>query len=324
MPRAAATKKAAPTKMAATPDPTHENPAPDEADAAAWFADVDDLVDYMNALLYGREGSGKTTALARMTTLGKVLIINAEGGVKIGPLLRRGAVKENLKIFPPPGSKIKINHRSLDSLYRRVKADLDRDPQSWVCIGFDSITEVYQAVLDDVQGRRVKVLTDKGAEPDPFFVDIGDYGTMSKMIRDLLRKFRDLNCHVIFTALERRDIDKDTGKPSYGPAITPGLQADLLGYPDLVLMMKAADEDGPHRALTQSNSRYRAKDRFGVLPKVLVEPMGDRIVQYITGDLTPETDPFQADLPEKVKKSLDRQKAKSDEDEDPDEDTSDE
>ncbi len=329
MPRTAtATKRTAkaPAKMTALPDPPENDEVP-EKEAKAWFADVEDITDYMNLLLYGREGSGKTTSLARMSTLGKVLIINAEGGVKIGPLVRRGAVKENLKIFPPPGSNIPINHKSLDNLYRKVKADLERDPGSWVCIGFDSITEVYQSVLDNAQERRINRVLAKGvdkADIDEFHIDIADYGTMSKMVRDLLRKFRDLNCHVIFTALERRDIDKDTAKPQYGPAITPGLQADLLGYPDLVLMMKAADEDGPHRALTQANSRYRAKDRFGVLPKILVEPMGDRIVQYVNGDLTPETDPFQADLPEKVKKSLDRKKAKASEDDEPDTDDGDE
>jgi hypothetical protein len=43
--------------------------------------------------------------------------------------------------------------------------------------------------------------------------------------------------------------------------------------------------------------------------------MGDRIVQYVQGDLTPETDPFQADLPEKVKKSLDRNRVADDDDE---------
>jgi hypothetical protein len=320
MPRVATKKATAKpaAKLAAVPSENHENPEPIDPDS--WFADVDDIVDYINALFWGREGSGKTTALARMSTLGRTLIINAEGGVKIKPLLDRGAVRENLKIFPPPSSKIKITHRSLDNLYRRVKADLERDPNSWVCIGFDSATEVYQAVLDDVQKKRVQRIREKGGEPDEYFVDISDYGTMSKMVRDLLRKFRDLNCHVVFTALERRDVDQDTKKPQYGPSITPGLQADLLGYPDLVLMFKAADEDGPFRALTQATSRFRAKDRFGVLPKVLAEPMGDRIVQYVHGDLTPDTDPFQADLPAKVKKSLDRNPATSDEDEDEEED----
>lgn len=307
---------------------TPAEPLPDldeeevETNAKPWFADVEDVTDYVNALFYGREGSTKTTSLARMSTLGRVLIINAEGGVKVKPLVDRGAVKENLKIFPPPGSDIKITHKSLDTLYRKVKADLQKDPNSWVCIGFDSITEVYQAVLDDAQDRRIKRVLNKGVDKsdiDEFHVDIADYGTMSKMIRDLLRKFRDLPCHVVFTALERRDIDKDTNKPTYGPAITPGLQADILGYPDLVFYFKAEDEDGPTRALTRATARFRAKDRFGVFPRVLVEPAGDRIIQYVRGDLTEETDPFQADLPVKVKKSLDRKKAKSDED-DSDED----
>lgn len=317
MPKAAApARKRAATKLAAVPTTTPEDEAPevDETEAKAWFSDVDESADKVNALFYGREGSTKTTALALMSKNGRTLIVNAEGGVKIGPLLRRGAVKENLKVFPPVGSNIPLTFKNLDKLYRRIKADLMDDPNSWYCIGFDSITEVYQCILDDVQATRVQKILDKGADADPFFTDIADYGTMSKMVRDLLRKFRDLPCNVIFTALERRDIDKDTGKPQYGPAITPGLQADLLGYPDLVLMFKAEDEDGPQRALTRANSRYRAKDRFGVLPKVLVESSGDRIMAYITGDLTPDTDGLQATLPEKVQKSLDRKKSKSDDD----------
>lgn len=321
---ATAARKRATKKVAAPAPEQDELPAPPVTDSEAWFAPLDEVAEFVNILAYGREGSTKTTSLARMSTLGKVLIINAEGGVKKAPLIRRGAVAENLMIWPVPGSKTRITHKSLDALYRRVKADLLEDPNSWFCIGFDSITEVYQAVLDDVSGGRVKKLKDKGAEPDEFFVDISDYGTMSKMIRDLLRKFRDLPCHVVFTALERRDIDKDTGKPQYGPAITPGLQTDLLGYPDFVLMFKAADEDGPARALTRSNSRYRAKDRFDILPRVLAEPMGDRIIQYVTGDLTEDTDPFQNDLPVKATKAQDRPDSANDDEDDSEDDQSDE
>lgn len=314
-------KKVAPsTEVAVTETDVLEGVIVDD-----WFAPVDETIDYVNSCFYGREGSGKTTALARMSTQGRTLIINAEGGVKKAPLVKRGADMNNLMVWPRPGSNTKITHKTLDELYRRVKADLMKDPKSWHCIGFDSITEVYQAVLDDVTGKRVKTLKDKGADPDEFFVDIADYGTMSKMVRDLLRKFRDLPCHVVFTALERRDVDKDTGKPQYGPAITPGLMTDVLGYPDLVLMFKAADEDGPFRALTRSNSRYRAKDRFDVLPRVLAEPMGDRIIQYVTGELSEETDPFQDDLPVKAKKAQDRPKKKADnEEDDSDDDSSDE
>lgn len=290
-----------------------------------WFVPLDETVDFVNGLFYGREGSGKSTALARLANLpgdGKLLIINAEGGIKIGPLRKRGVDTSNVVLWPDPSKGEKLNHKTLDALYRKIKADLTRDPKSWKGVGFDSVTEVYQSVLDDVQQRRVTVLKNKGAEPDEFFVDISDYGTMSKMMRDLFRKFRDLPTHVIFTALERRDIDKDTGKPQYGPAITPGLQSDILGYVDVVLMFKSADEDGPYRALTRANSRYRAKDRFDVLPRVMAEPMGDRIIQYVTGELTEDIDPFQDDLPAKAKKAQDRPDT-VDDDEDESEDDAD-
>lgn len=185
----------------------------------------------------------------------------------------------------------------------------------------DSSTEVHQALLNEAQGKRVLAVQNKGADVDEHFVDISDYGTMSKMFRDLLRKFRDLPCHFVVTALERRDVDKDTGKPQYGPAVTPGLQSDLMGYVDWVLMMKAADEDGPFRALTRANSRYRAKDRYDVLPKVIAEPMMDRLIGYLAGEIVEDEDPFQADLPQKAKTAQDKPVTNdADDDEDPAED----
>lgn len=317
MPKAATTparKRAAKKASPATPPPDHENPSESGDD---WFAELDASDDKANVLLWGREGSGKTTSLAMLSNLGRVLIINAEGGLKLKPLAKMGANLDNIKIFPNPKKPIPLSHANLDKMYRRVRADLMKDPDSWVAVCFDSATEVHQAILDDAQQRRIKKLEDRGQEPDVYHVDIADYGTMSKMMRDLMRKFRDLPCHVFFTALERRDIDKDTKKPTYGPAITPGLQADLLGYPDLVFMCKPEDEGGPFRALTRATVKYRAKDRFNVFPRVLVQPTGDRIIQYVTGELTEETDPFMADLPDSVSTSLD---VKPDPDDDDDED----
>lgn len=315
------TAKAAAPKQAALAVVQNDEPALEGKVLNDWFAPIDEVIDFTNSLFYGREGSGKTTSLARMANVvpGKVLIINAEGGVKKAPLKKRGVNTDNIVIFPNPDNPLPLNHRNLNRLFRKIKSDLMDDPNSWSVVGFDSITEVYQCVLDDVQATRVKILKDKGAEPDPFFVDISDYGTMSKMVRDLLRKFRDLPVHTVFTALERRDIDKDTGKPQYGPDVTPALQKDVLGYVDMVLMFKAADEMGPYRALTRANSRYRAKDRFDVLPKVMAEPMGDRIIQYVQGELIADEDPFQIDLTEAAIKSQDVNLDDDDEDEDDDE-----
>lgn len=291
MPKAAGTttKKAATKKAPAKPAPPAE---PDTSDD--WFVPLDDVVDYVNTLYYGREGSAKSTDLAFLANAadrlgvpkdkGKVLIINAEGGLKLRALRKRGVNTDRIVIWPDPRKHERATHQGLDRIHRLVKADLMADPESWFAVGFDSASEIHIAFLDSVQAKRVQKIQDRGVDVDPDFVDISDYGTMSKLFRDVLRKFRDLPCHFVVTALERRDIDKDTSKPQYGPAVTPGLQADLLGYVDFVIMCKAEDEDGPFRGLTRANSRYRAKDRFDVLPKVMVEPTMERIIQYVVGE----------------------------------------
>lgn len=289
----ATTKAAAP---AAPTQPAQQTTLPAGDD---WFAPIEAVEDHVNVVYYGAEGSTKTTSAAFLANLpqpGKVLFINAEGGVKRGALARQGVKVEDIVIWPDPRRPIAISHKSVDEVYRRVKSDLERDPESWKGVVLDSATDLHITYLDYAQGKRVNAIKMSGKQVDEEFVDIADYGTMSKMFRDTMRKFRDLPCHVVITALERRDVDKDTGKPKYGPAVTPGVQTDLLGYVDFVIMMKGADEDGPVRGLTRANSRYRAKDRFGVLPRVMVEPTMDRIIAYLQGDLAEDTDEKQQDL----------------------------
>lgn len=291
-----------------------------EESADDWFVGLDDAAEDTNTLLYGREGSGKTTSALRALNAfpngGRALVINAEGGLKKVALQKRGVDTSRITTWPKRGAP--ISHKGLLSVYDKVRNDLENDPNAWVVVVIDSATEVYQAILDVVQTKRVQGIKNLGKPVDEYHVDIADYGDMSKMFRDIMRKFRDLPCHVVFTALERRDVDKDTGKPQYGPAVTPGLQADLLGYVDFVLMCKPADEDGPFRALTRANSRYRAKDRFDVLPRVLAEPSMDRILGYLHGELTEEEDPFQGDLPSSAKTAQDKVVATDDDEDDED------
>lgn len=313
----------APKRRTAAPPPTQQTQPELDMSTDEFFVGLDEVEDFSNSVLYGREGSGKTTALAKMVNIrptGKVLIVNAEGGVKKIALRKRGVDVDRIVTWPPPNKP--ITHKGLIQVCNRIASDLADDPNSWIGVGLDSATEIVQAILMAVQEKRVSAIKNSGKPVDENHVDIADYGDMSKMFRDVLRKFRDLPCHVVITALERRDVDKDTGKPQYGPAVTPGLQADLLGYVDFVLMLKAADEDGPFRALTRANSRYRAKDRFDVLPRVLAEPSLDRVVGYLNGTLTEEEDPFQADLPTKAKVSQDA--AADAEDDEEDDDTDDE
>lgn len=294
------------------------------------FAPIEDTSDTYNMCFWGREGGGKTTALATAANTApegsKILVVNAEGGLKLAAMKRRGIDTSKIVVYPNPARNERLTRAGLDKVYRRVNADLSRDPNSWYMVAWDSATEIHEAIVSQVSERRLERsksrIEDAGGvakfdEADEFFTDRDDYGTMSKMVKDLLRKFRDLPCHFVVTALERRDVDEKTSKVTYGPGVTPGLQNAILGYMDLNLYFKQEDEDGPYRALVRGVSTYRTKDRMGGLPKVIAEPSFARILGYTDGSITEAEDPLQAALPavrppkEKVSGKLPRGKAKA-------------
>ena len=280
---------------------TTRKPKPKAKTAAApedsGFAALDDTREFVNLIYYGKAGSGKTTAAAMASVNGRVLIINAEGGLKANPLKRAGADTAQMVIWPQNGSQ-GLSYKGLQELYQQVEQELQQDPESWYAVVFDSMTEITAALLDRVQRGRVERTRNKGViidALDEWNTDRNDYGVVTKQLRDLMRKFRDLPCHTIITALERRDVDEDSGTVVYGPQMPPAVQADLMGYVDVVLHTRTAEEERPYRAVTHGVSKYHAKDRFGVFPKVVANPGFDRVVQYVEGTIDADSDPQKED-----------------------------
>lgn len=270
------------------------------------FATLDDTIDYLNVLIYGREGTGKTTALAMAANHApkgsRVLVIAAEGGLKKVALGRRGVDTSKIVVWPDPRSGIQITAARLEALHERVLGQLMDEPGCWYAVGIDSISEIVQGIREQATDKRIAKMRRNPrldqAEIDEDFVDRDDYGVMTNQLRKVTRKLRDLPCHVIFTALERVGDDGIVG-----PNITPALAADVLGYVDLALYFRATqhaageDEDealAEFRALTRPGTKTRAKDRFDLTPRVLAEPDFGRILGYIQGDLTEDTDPVQS------------------------------
>ena len=260
------------------------------------FGSLDDTQDYLKVLYYGREGSGKSSNALTLAKMGRILLINAEGGAKKTALKRLGIPTENVMVWPRRQGD-PITNAGLDELYFQIKTELEADPESWVGVVFDSITDIVTALLGQVVDRRVEKARNRGVsidDIDEHFTEISDYGTMSKIVSDKIRKFRDLPTHVVYTALERRVVDSDTSQVTYTPAVTPGVAVPLLGYVDFVLACRAEDEQGNFRALTKRGNRYRAKDRFGILPEIMAVPSMERLFAYAEGELTIDSDPLQA------------------------------
>ena len=268
------------------------------ASLTADFASFSESEEYAKVLYYGPEGSGKTVGALTMAKRGKVLLINAEAGIKRRALAKMEIPMENISVWPKPEDRSKgITIAGLQAVYNRVKADLEADVNSWYGVVFDSDTEITQALTAQVSEQRIDRARTKGAEitdVDEFFTDLGDYNPMTKAFTDLIRKFRDLPVHVVHCALERKDVDKQTAMVQFGPAVTPGVSIPLLGYNDFVLAMRAEEIDNPFRARTKKGGRYRTKDRDGILPVILANPTMERIIDYLNETIVEAQDPDQA------------------------------
>ena len=260
---------------------------------SAWsYGSLDDDEDIVNILYYGDGGVGKTTALAGLAKLGKVVYIEAESGLKKGPLLKQSIPIKNLQVVRDTATEKQITFSKLAALCNRLRIELGDNPKAIAGVVFDSITEIQAKFLRQIMDKRIDRASDKGMQQEKHKAFVEDYGINTAELRDLIRMYRDLPCHVGLSGLEVRDEDDD-GAVVYRPNLTPKLASDLKGYVDLVCyMMPPQTLDGKKYFVGRFNTggKWQAKDRFGIMPNVLVNPSYDRVVSYISGELTTKND----------------------------------
>ena len=240
---------------------------------------------YLKVLYYGRQGTGKTTAAALATRAeeGKVLVVDAEGGLDVRALANRGVDTSNVVVWPPTG--VRITSEGLNELHQALADELEEDESTWSAVVFDSMTEIHQLLRENATQARV----DKSRVViDPDIVDWDDYNKMTSQLRKLIRRFRDLPCDIIFTALEK------VGDDEIRPAITPALGTDLMGYVDLVI--RTAMVQGQQVGRFQPTEYINAKDRTSLFPALMADPSFDRIAAVCNDTLNLDEDEAQAQL----------------------------
>lgn len=281
------------------PDVLVEDPQDPGDEMDLGFVSLDDSEDKLNVLYYGREGSGKTSHALDMAHLGKVLVVNIEGGLKKTALRKRGIPTDNVQVWPRPG--VRATFEGLQQVYYKIREDLDRDPDAWAGVVVDSTTELATLFRENATQARQADLDRMNRDYDPNFIDRSDYGVQTDQIQRLFRRFRDLPCHFVVTALER--IEDGVS----GPAMNPALSGAILGYVDFVLFTKSTQPgaegseeiETEFRAATRPGSKWHAKDRFDATPRVLAEPTFTRLLQYVEGKLTEADDVLQEEFNER-------------------------
>ena len=232
----------------------------------------------LKVVLYGRHGTGKTTAAAEASSRGPILIIDAEGGLIPQALAKHGAVPDNISVWPPRGTR--ITAELLSDLHRDLAAALADDPSTFHTIVFDSITEIHHLLRENASQERI---SKSRVVVDPDHVDRDDYNKMTTQLRRLIRLYRDLPCNIVFTALERVE---DSGE--IRPALSPALGNDLMGYVDLV--GRVAMHQGQSVARFQATKQINAKDRVSIMPEILARPTLTRLVDITSGKMDLDAD----------------------------------
>ena len=184
-------------------------------------------------LVYGASDTGKTYTTSRLSEQHKVLILDIEGGaLSAPPNLIYCDFEDNKEVFDPTNAEKYPSLMMKISTYGEAEqtlAYLRRNPDRFDIVVLDSITELQRRCADFVKTKGTTVIADLDT------LSLQGWGSLSEKFRTMIRGYRDLKSHVVFTALEQCLTDEESGLIRWMPLVegrkTP---FELVGWMEIV------------------------------------------------------------------------------------------
>lgn len=231
---------------------------------------------HIKMLVYGESGVGKTVLASSAPR--PILWIESEGGTN--------------SIADPEGIDV-IRVQSLETYREALRFLRSDEGKKYQTVVLDSFTETQASVLKEI----MVAVSERDENRDEFTPQFQDYQRLVGVMREIVRGFRDLPMHVVFTALTREDKDDMTGRVTVRPRLSPAVANEIPGFMDVVgyLYMSTEKngevEDGPmeiHRnILLVPTGKYLAKVRAPEgteIPTHIKDPKFKDIAALVLGD----------------------------------------
>jgi phage nucleotide-binding protein len=248
----------------------------------------------LKMLIHSPSGNGKTYFLGTAKgdpRLTPMLICDFEGGVRsIRSKVRLIALEDLGKIKPEPGGIDVVRIRDVAD-FNHVYEIIAGDDHPYKTLAIDSLSELNYLNLTTAVDEAAKSDT----RHDPDIPEIQDYNRNNIQMKKLIRFFRDLEMHTIFTSIAGEQQDARTKLMQYRPALTGKLVNEIPGLLDVVgylAVIEDTDEEGNaimYRALLMHPSeRYMAKARVDEeapiqLPEMYANPTLPGLLDMLDG-----------------------------------------
>ena len=256
----------------------------DEDDFSKLITTVDDDNEHLTWLLYGKNGTGKTTILS---TVEGMLIIAADDGTLS---IRDKVNKETTR-------KIVIDHwEKLEQIYWLLKKGTwsdegvtisTRDGKFLVkSLGFDTITKLANVCMRSVVlGEKAK-----DASKDIVSPTQRDWGTMTQKMSYWLALFKEFPLQKVWLCQENATTDDFENEDfSVFPALSRALRTFVTAEADIIgrMYIKQVNKEGKSipqfRLLATPNERFLTKDRSNKVGHV-VNPRLDKLYGKVFSD----------------------------------------
>lgn len=215
---------------------------------------AEDYGQYIKALFCGPPGSGKTLI---SSTFPNPFFASAEGGLMS---IWDRSIKH---------SKIRSSHDLTDVMVMATQDPSVREQM----VG----APVETIVIDTIDEIAKILIQERLSEGKKETLAMGDWGWLGDQLRGIVRGFRNLDLHIVFTCHIKSTEDSETGRTYFKPAIQGAMGDEIAGYVDLALLLRANQmtkiENGESKRVTvrllqtvPDTNHPWIKDRSGKLP----------------------------------------------------------